>query len=68
MLIGTFTLTSVFGFGKRVCPGRHHVDMTLFIVAATLLSVFRIERQHDTDAPFDYTYSGSLVRCIKRFL
>ena len=63
------TLTSVFGFGKRVCPGRHYVDATLFIVAATVLAVFRIERRHDTEGvPFDYTYSGGLVRCIKRFL
>jgi hypothetical protein len=64
------TLTSVFGFGKRVCPGRHYVDVTLFIVAATLLSVFCIERRHDTEGPgvpFDYTYSGGLVRCIERF-
>jgi cytochrome P450 len=56
------TLTSVFGFGKRVCPGRHYVDATLFIVAATVLSVFRIEGRHGI--PFDYTYSGGLVRCI----
>ena len=63
------TLTSVFGFGKRVCPGRHFVDTTLFIVAATVISVFRIERRHDTEGvPFDYTYSGGLVRYIKRFL
>jgi hypothetical protein len=63
-----FTVTSVFGFGKRVCPGRHYVDATLFIVAATVLSVFRIERRHNTEGvPFDYTYSGGLVRCIKRF-
>jgi cytochrome P450 len=59
------TLTSVFGFGKRVCPGRHYVDATLFIVAATVLSVFRIERRHDTEGvPFEYTYSGGLVRCV----
>ena len=62
------TLTSVFGFGKRVCPGRHYVDATLFIVAATVLSVFRIEARHDAEGiPFDYTYSGGLVRCIKLF-
>ena len=61
-------LTSVFGFGKRVCPGRHYVDATLFIVAATVLSVFRIEGRHNTEGiPFDYTYSGGLVRCIKLF-
>jgi len=56
------TLASVFGFGKRVCPGRHFVDTTLFMAAATVLSVFRIERRHGTEGvPFDYTYSGGLV-------
>jgi cytochrome P450 len=36
-------LTSAFGFGKRVCPGRHFVDASFFIVVASLLSVFNIE-------------------------
>lgn len=62
--------TSVFGFGKRVCPGRHYVDATLFIVAATVLSAFRIEKRCQCGgsggAPFDFTYSGSLVRCVER--
>jgi hypothetical protein len=63
------TLTSVFGFGKRVCPGRHYVDATLFIVAATVLSVFRIEKRCDSEgAPFHFTYSGGLVRCVEWFL
>ncbi|KAH9994268.1 cytochrome P450 [Russula vinacea] len=56
------TLGSIFGFGKRVCPGRHFVDATMFIVAATTLSVFHIERQRDSEgAPFEFTYSGGLV-------
>ena len=63
------TIASVFGFGKRICPGRHFVDTTLFVVAATVLSVFRIESRRDTEGvPFDYTYSGGLVRCPRRFL
>ena len=37
-------LTSAFGFGKRICPGRHFVDVTFFIVVASLLSVFNIEK------------------------
>jgi len=62
------TLTSLFGFGKRVCPGRHYVDATLFIVAATVLSVFRIEKRRGSEgAPFNFTYSGSLVRCVELF-
>jgi len=58
-------LLSVFGFGKRGCPGRHFVDatVTLFIVTATVLSVLRVEKPHESeDVPFNYTYSGGLVR------
>jgi Cytochrome P450 len=62
------TLTSVFGFGKRICPGRHYVDATLFIVAATVLSVFRIEKRCDSEGEaFDFSYSGGLVRCVEQF-
>lgn len=62
------TLTSVFGFGKRVCPGRHFVDTTMFIVATTVLSVCNIERRGGSDgSPFNFTYSGGLVRCVKLF-
>ncbi|KAM5546126.1 hypothetical protein V8D89_000252 [Ganoderma adspersum] len=31
-----------FGFGRRVCPGRHFADSTLFILFASLLSAFEI--------------------------
>ena len=58
-------LTSAFGFGKRICPGRHFVDATLFIVVTSLLSVFNIERACDTeDLPSDYAYTGFLIRYV----
>lgn len=62
------TLASVFGFGKRVCPGKHLVDVTLFIFAATVLSVFDItEGSNPAGGPFQYTYTGGLVRWARRF-
>src|SRR5260221_9008340 len=33
-----------FGAGKRICPGRHFVDATLFILAASVLAVFDVSR------------------------
>jgi cytochrome P450 len=36
-----------FGVGKRICPGRHFVDATLFIVASSVLSVFDIKKAKD---------------------
>jgi cytochrome P450 len=56
-------LVSAFGFGKRLCPGRHFADATLFISIVSLLSVFNIERGKDGgDKRSDYTYTGALVR------
>ena len=38
-----------FGAGRRVCPGRHFVDATLFIVTASLLSVFSVTKAKDNN-------------------
>jgi len=51
-------LASTFGYGKRICPGRHFVDATLFIVIASILSVFNIERAKGTPEKFSYTGGG----------
>jgi len=56
------TLLSVFGFGKRICPGRHFADATLFISIASLFSVFNIERgRNGWDKLSAYTYTGALA-------
>ena len=41
------TLSLVFGVGKRICPGRHLVDSTVFIVTASVLSVFNVTKSTD---------------------
>jgi Cytochrome P450 len=58
-------VTSIFGFGKRICPGRHLVDDTLFIAIASLLSVFNIEKgANATDGgPDMYPFTGGGLRC-----
>ena len=57
------TLISAFGYGKRICPGRHFAEATLYIVVASVLSVFDIERKPDgKDGPFSYSYTGAVVR------
>ncbi|KAJ2985134.1 hypothetical protein NUW54_g10252 [Trametes sanguinea] len=33
----------VFGFGRRICPGRHFADAGLFILIASVLHVYNIE-------------------------
>jgi cytochrome P450 len=58
-------LISAFGFGKRICPGRHFVDATLFIVVASLFSVFNIETGEDGGGKLsDYTFTGTLVKWL----
>jgi cytochrome P450 len=55
-------LTTLFGFGKRICPGRHLADATIFIVIASLLSVFNIKKGNNTNGtPDDYPFTGSGV-------
>ena len=41
------TLALAFGIGKRICPGRHFVDATLFIVASSVLSAFDVSKAKD---------------------
>jgi cytochrome P450 len=48
---GTFrddpTLSLAFGAGRRICPGRHFVDAELFVLTASVLSVFKVTRAKD---------------------
>src|SRR6266403_3719299 len=41
------TLSLVFGVGKRICPGRHFVSATIFIVTSSVLSVFNVTKAKD---------------------
>jgi cytochrome P450 len=59
-------LTSVFGFGRRICPGRHLADATFFIVVASLLSVFNIKKGNGTEGGYPYTGRG--LKCGHRVL
>ena len=40
-------LSLVFGVGKRICPGRHLVEATLFVVVSSILSVFKVTMAKD---------------------
>ncbi|KII85530.1 hypothetical protein PLICRDRAFT_178586 [Plicaturopsis crispa FD-325 SS-3] len=41
------TTSGAFGFGRRVCPGRHMSDTSLFIVVTSILAVFDIGPPRD---------------------
>ncbi|KAI9433752.1 cytochrome P450 [Lactarius indigo] len=40
-------ISLAFGAGRRICPGRHFVNATLFVVTALVLSVFDITKAKD---------------------
>jgi len=40
-------ISLAFGVGKRICPGRHFVDATLFILTASVLTVFDVTKAKD---------------------
>ncbi|KAI0264150.1 cytochrome P450 [Gloeopeniophorella convolvens] len=64
------TPSVAFGFGKRICPARHFVDTTLFILVASLLSVFNIERKRDSEGNLlsvEPTYALDVVRRPAQF-
>ncbi|KAI0069315.1 cytochrome P450 [Artomyces pyxidatus] len=64
------TLSAAFGFGKRICPGRHLVDMTLYIVVSSVLSTFTVGKAKDAqgkEIPVDCAYTGALVSYPEAF-
>ncbi|GLB43502.1 putative cytochrome p450 [Lyophyllum shimeji] len=54
-----------FGFGRRICPGRHMASATVWLTMATVLSTFNITKAKDmngNEISVSDDYSGSLVR------
>ncbi|KAF8510933.1 cytochrome P450 [Hysterangium stoloniferum] len=50
----------VFGFGRRMCPGKQFADAAIFSGIASILSTFRISKSRDADGreitpPIEYT-------------
>ncbi|KIJ96912.1 hypothetical protein K443DRAFT_681925 [Laccaria amethystina LaAM-08-1] len=40
---------AVFGFGRRICPGRHLVDASLYVAASNVLAVYNIKPPTDKE-------------------
>ncbi|KAJ7928145.1 cytochrome P450 [Mycena leptocephala] len=41
------TVAAAFGFGRRICPGMHLAENSVFIAIATMLCMFRISKSID---------------------
>ncbi|KAF7346415.1 putative cytochrome P450 [Mycena sanguinolenta] len=57
-----------FGFGRRICPGRHKADATVWATIVSVLSTFNIAKAKDAsgkEIDIDPEYSDGLVRCVR---
>ncbi|KAF7357539.1 O-methylsterigmatocystin oxidoreductase [Mycena sanguinolenta] len=53
-----------FGFGPRICAGRHHADATIWATIVSVLSTFNITKAKDTtgkEIDIDPKYSDGMV-------
>ncbi|KAH8822519.1 cytochrome P450 [Flagelloscypha sp. PMI_526] len=60
----------IFGFGRRVCPGRQLAESTLFLVVARVLSTMRIQKKIGADGqPItpQIDYEGDAIVYPKKF-
>jgi cytochrome P450 len=55
-------LASGFGFGGRICPGKHMAEVMLFIAIASLLSVFDIKGKGTDEGPVEYPFTGGVIK------
>ncbi|KAF9815575.1 hypothetical protein IEO21_04496 [Rhodonia placenta] len=37
----------IFGFGRRICPGRHFADVTIWLTVASIIAAFDISKARD---------------------
>ncbi|KAJ7621154.1 cytochrome P450 [Roridomyces roridus] len=56
---------AAFGFGRRICPGRHFADDSIWIAISNILQVFSIR---SPDHGLDVHWSSGLVSVPSQFL
>ncbi|KIJ08721.1 hypothetical protein PAXINDRAFT_88448 [Paxillus involutus ATCC 200175] len=60
----------VWGFGRRICPGRHLADTSLWMAMASLLWAFDFAKPKDPQGNVvepNVTYGSGLARSVYRF-
>ncbi len=62
----------IFGFGRRICPGRYFAENTLFSIIATVLATCEVlPGRHETsgsDVLPEITYTSSTIRLVSAFI
>jgi len=57
-------LASSFGFGRRICPGRHMASATIWLSIVSILATFNIRKMKDArgnDIPLDGKYTDRTI-------
>ncbi|KAF9077321.1 cytochrome P450 [Rhodocollybia butyracea] len=60
----------LFGFGRRVCPGRHMADAQVWMAIVSILATLKIEKGKDTkgnDVQLGVDYTDTLICHPKHF-
>lgn len=60
----------IFGFGRRICPGRYFADAGIWIVLANIIAIFRITpARNERDEPIipPVSFATAFVRHCKPF-
>ncbi|KAK7031915.1 cytochrome P450 [Favolaschia claudopus] len=60
---------AAFGFGRRICPGRHVASSALWITIASVLSTFNIGKATNEDREvveptYEYIFSGACIASL----
>jgi len=62
----TQQVDAIFGFGRRVCPGKAFAEANVWLLMANIVAMMNIEKSvDDTGQPItpNPEYIGSFVRC-----
>ncbi|KIJ48753.1 hypothetical protein M422DRAFT_28227 [Sphaerobolus stellatus SS14] len=57
------SVTGAFGYGRRICPGRHMAENSLFIQIASILQVFDVSGPRDStgkELPLEYEFKTGI--------
>ena len=59
---------AVFGFGRRICPGRHMASDTIWLTVASILSTFTLTNpldEHGSPITPSGEYISGFVMCVR---
>lgn len=56
-----------FGFGRRICPGRHLAERIVIIYAARLLQAYELRPEQGMPVPKEVIFDTKLLRLPKEF-